>query len=749
MLKPQYHQWFKITSIGSYLFEINLIFSTINSYSPMSSDNSSFHVSANELDFPTSMSLSSIIQPNGTKSSHSIQGRNTKLDVSSSSKNINSTATVQDKTNLKTSGNSIPAIESTEVPSTEIGISVKVTGADKRKMWLEKSAIYVLTSFCNRKSIDVDSEKKLRSNSTKLLPRKTVQVNNLSIPFRNPFVLSKISSLTEVQKLVRGLFGTPKVSTSSARKENEELKTHTGTSVEAPKSMNSNTIPTDNSKSILSSGKLISSPSSSTGNKVSTDDISAQIDIKLKPKVSTESVQEMTRTIIKRSVEDVQMLDGEFPRRGSVAVNASCGSGKTFAGIYCIYKFQCKTLIISTRNAVIDQWVRTIEQMYPGIKIWSSEKKGRKSKIPLPDYDIWITTPQYLNAKGRIVDKEFNLKPSLIIYDEIHTMLSETSKKGEHDKEFLNVLKFPFIRCLNKDWDELPYMLGLSATYPKNNKLIERIFGIPKHINCSITKIGIEVWDTRDYIQKRGKCDMNYSPYSQQEALVYFLMHIPFMRDGTRIKVQPKTLTSKIPPMEFDPIEITSKFKGLVVTKNINESVWAALFVHKILHANVLLIRTNDVASYYFSMEKPVMDRVSQDVTYDDLSKFEWGTPCKYTEYIEEAEVIVSTTSRLKEGFSVRNLTWGICCQFMYSVPSRVQLLGRIRRSSEDEELNKRRRIFYVNSGVVPSDLYIGKRKRSNPEPTYDWEFERELFERENIRYISPHVFGEETKDKK
>lgn len=684
----------------------------------MSSDDSSFHVSANELDFPTSM------QPNGTNSPHSIQGRSTILDVSSSSKSINST--VQDKTGSKTGENAIQVIESTEVPSTEVPISVKVTGIDKRKMWLEKSAIYVLTSFCNRKSIDVDSEKRLRSNSTKLLPRKTVQVNNLSIPFRNPFVLSKISSLTEVQKLVRGLFGTPKVSTSSAR--NEDLKTYTGTSVEVP-------------KSILSSGKLISNPS--------TDDISAQIGIELKPKVSTESDQEMARSIIKRSLEDVQMLDGEFPRRGSVAVNASCGSGKTFAGIYCIYKFQCKTLIISTRNAVIDQWVRTIEQMYPGIKIWSSEKKGRKSKIPLSDYDIWITTPQYLNAKGRIVDKDFNLKPSLIIYDEIHTMLSETSKKGEHDKEFLNVLKFPFIRCLNKDWDELPYMLGLSATYPKDNKLIERIFGVPKHIKCSITKIGIEVWDTRDYIQKRGRCDMNYSPYSQQEALVYFLMHIPFMRDGTRIKVQPKTLKPKIPPMEFDPIEITPKFKGLVVTKNINESVWAALFVHKILHANVLLIRTNDVASYYFSMEKPVMDRVSQDVTYDDLSKFEWGTPCKYTEHIEEAEVIVSTTSRLKEGFSVRNLTWGICCQFMYSVPSRVQLLGRIRRSSEDEELNKRRRVFYVNSGIVPSDLYIGKRKRSNPEPTYDWEFERELFERENIRYISPHVFGEETKDKK
>ena len=684
----------------------------------MSSDNSSFHITANELDFPTSMLSPTVIE---SSKASSIQARTTEAKALNPSNNINQSH-IHDETIMETNENAIK-------------IPMK-TGEDKRKMWLEKSAVYVLTSFCNRKSIDVDSERKLRSNSTKPLPKKTVPVNNLSIPFRNPFVLSGISTLTEVQKLVRSLFTSPKTSMSSSK--NEEIKVSTGTSAD-PKS--------------TSISPQISPSMISTGIKPSSDDTSGQIDIELKPnsetlKASAESDQ-TTRSIIKRSAEDAEMLNGEFPRRGSVAVNASCGSGKTFAGIYCIYKFQCKTLIISTRNAVIDQWARTIEQLYPGIKIWSSEKKGKKSRIPLQDYDIWITTPQYLNAKGRIVDKDFNLRPSLIIYDEIHTMLSETSKKGEHAKEFLNVLKFPFIRCLNKDWDELPYMLGLSATYPKENKLIERIFGIPKHINCSITKIGIDVWDTRDYIQKRGRCDKSYSPYSQQEALVYFLMHIPFIRDGKRVAVQPKTLKPKIPPMEFEPIEITPKFKGLVVTKNINESVWAALFVHKILHANVLLIRTNDVASYFFSMENPVVDRVSQDVTYDDLSTNKWGTPCKYTEHIEAAEVIVSTTSRLKEGFSVRNLTWGICCQFMYSVPSRVQLLGRIRRSSEDEELNKRRRIFYVNSGVVPSDMYIGKKKRSNPDPTYDWDFERELFERENIHYISPHVFGDTPREKK
>lgn len=639
----------------------------------------SFHVSEAELDFPEALN------PNDKP-------------LNANEKDLKSGENPQSEPTIVQPEIKVETISKAKAPLSQ---------DEKRKLWLDKSAIYVLTSFCNRKSIDVDKSKVLRSNSSMILPKKTIEVNNLSVPFRNPFVLAGIKELTEVQKLVRSLFVSLKTSAERASKT-------TG----------------DGTKTPTESGKH-------------------EDETKQSSSTTTETLDAKGKPIIKRSAEEAETLEGEFPRRGSVAINASCGSGKTFAGIYCIYKFQCKTLIISTRNAVIDQWVASIEKMYPGVKIWTSERKGKRSKIPLQDYDIWITTPQYLNAKAKIVDINFNIKPSLIIYDEIHTMLSESSKGNDHRKEFLNVLKYPFIRCLNRDWTELPYMLGLSATYPKDNKLIERIFGIPKHINCSITKIGIDVWDTRDFIGNRGPCDMKYEPYSQQEALVYFVMRIPFYRDGTKIEVRPKLVSHKIKPMKFDPIEITPKFKGLVVTKNINESVWSALFVHKILHTNVLLIRTNDVASYYFSKDFPVTDRVSQDVTYDDLSKNNWGTPCKYTEHIDEAEIIVSTTSRLKEGFSVRNLTWGICCQFMYSVASRVQLLGRIRRSSEDVELNSRRRIFYVNSGIVPSDMYVGSRKNLHPTATYDWKFEEELFARENIHYISPHIFGEPPQPKK
>ena len=45
--------------------------------------------------------------------------------------------------------------------------------------------------------------------------------------------------------------------------------------------------------------------------------------------------------------------------------------------------------------------------------------------------------------------------------------------------------------------------------------------------------------------------------------------------------------------------------------------------------------------------------------------------------------------------------------------------------------------------------MYIGKKKNLHPNPTYDWAFEEELFTRENIHYISPHIFGEPSQEKK
>ena len=206
-----------------------------------------------------------------------------------------------------------------------------------------------------------------------------------------------------------------------------------------------------------------------------------------------------------------------FEKLGSIAVQASCGSGKTLTGLYVMRNFQCKTLIISTRCAVIDQWYNVSSKLYPDLKIYTNERKIKRQFKDISDADMWIVTPQFLNTNSRIEEaSDFNIKPSLIIYDEIHTMLSLDSKNREF--EYLNVLKYPFIRCMQKAWSELPYMLALSATYPEKPTNIERMFGNIYYEKCeSVTSIPISVYDLRDcWTDKmRGNCDTNYQAFNQ------------------------------------------------------------------------------------------------------------------------------------------------------------------------------------------------------------------------------------------
>lgn len=500
---------------------------------------------------------------------------------------------------------------------------------------LSKTTVFVVNKYLSSKSIDKDENtKQLRSNTDDVnidkLPLKTVKTMNLSTHISNPYILSRVERLTEIQSLIR---------------------------------------------------KYCS--------------------------------------------------DKYFEKHGSLAVSASCGSGKTYCGCYLIYKFQCKTLIISTRNAVKDQWKIIINKLYPELKVYTNDMK---MEMKLCDYDVWILTPQYLNVKDRIIDSEFNIQPSLIIYDEIHTMLSSGSKTHEH--EFANILKYPFIRCINKEWSELPYLVALSATYPKENRAIQKIFGpIVELEHNKISEIPINVWDYRNYYKNRGKFDTKYIVPNQIDFIKYLISNIPFIYNDKLIEIEKQKLNVEY---KFEPITLSKSLKGVIMMYNIDTSVWCALYIQKTLNCNVLLIRTTNQNSYYLPKDS------TKDFDFDEsisFSEFEISKRFEiiddYHKYIDKCEIVVSTLQRMKEGFSVENLVWGICPVFPYSELSRVQICGRIRRTSEKEEINKAKRILYVCSGKVPSSLYkTGKFSLKNAEETYDWEFEKTLFKRENINYI-------------
>lgn len=413
---------------------------------------------------------------------------------------------------------------------------------------------------------------------------------------------------------------------------------------------------------------------------------------------------------------------------GNYAYSCSCGAGKTLAGVYLMYKKQCKTLIISSRNAVNDQWKTIIEEAYPNLTIYtkdgyyrnkkciakaSSVKNSLSSSSLVPD--VYIFSPQYL-----IKHLDIDISPGLVIYDEVHSLLS---------KQFINVLLLPLINVIENRWNELPYMMALSATYPSQStwqgkeaiKRIKKLFGSIYSTPSTITEIPVKVWDYRDHFERRdregntltnndargGMFDSYYKSPSDYEVINFFYNKI----------------------LEDEEIVICPEYKGIVMTDLINSSVYAALHAHKIWNCNVVLVRAADECSYYFEKDKNSDFKFDVTVSLSDIVGV--GKACDYKNVVDKCSIIVGTYHRLKEGFSVQNITWGICTKFPYNTIPRIQILGRIRRSSNDEALNRHERIFYVCSGKIPSTLgnpyYKGKHRI-----LYDFKFEENLFKMEN-----------------
>ena len=188
-------------------------------------------------------------------------------------------------------------------------------------------------------------------------------------------------------------------------------------------------------------------------------------------------------------------------------------------------------------------------------------------------------------------------------------------------------------------------------------------------------------------------------------------------------------------------LPISKKLKGVIMTSSIDSSVWAALFAHKVLKANVLLVRTNDIPVYYFAADKYQNVDFDKTIQFEEFKEKNIGETSKnYLDFIDETEIIVSTYQRMKEGFSCENLVWGIVACFPYSELTRVQICGRIRRSSQDEDIIHAKRILFTNSSKVPSNMFTagGKYNKFATE-TYSWKFENYLFQQENINYISNH----------
>ena len=108
----------------------------------MASADDSFHVSFDDLAFPVDIHKQ-------------ITDSEKKEDV----KSTKDEEKIKVETNIKEEVN--PSLSTINV---SMNRKTVLTPLQQRTKWMEKTALYVIASFCNRKSVDVDSMKNLRAN---------------------------------------------------------------------------------------------------------------------------------------------------------------------------------------------------------------------------------------------------------------------------------------------------------------------------------------------------------------------------------------------------------------------------------------------------------------------------------------------------------------------------------------------------------------------------------------------------------
>lgn len=438
---------------------------------------------------------------------------------------------------------------------------------------------------------------------------------------------------------------------------------------------------------------------------------------------------EQFKNYIKTDAQNLmEKIANKLPYSGTYALSCSCGSGKTLAGIYAIHKLQKQSLIISYRSAINTQWKNTIEKAYKNETVIIKTKDGifkngvKNNKLKDDDVDIFIYSPQYLLHNPN----KFPITVGLIIYDEIHSILSD---------EYSCAMKLPIYNCIKKIIPELPYMIGLSATFPsktdKSYNIIYKLFGNPVYAKSKITDIPIYVCDNRDIIKGGLKKDDIYDTNYK----IHQLQPTDYIK--SILNNENKVFNKYIEPTI---IKYDKQYCGFVITEQINESIYAWIQFYKKYNKRCVLIREENDGYYILKNNIPdEIIKLETTINFQYIKNHKsFNDFCEKIDSLEGNDILFGTYSRLKEGISVQTAVWGICAKFIWSVQSRIQILGRIRRLSNNTELNNYPRYFIVNSGVVPSNIYSHRKHKYIPlKLLYDFNDEKERYKNENYIVIT------------
>ena len=163
----------------------------------------------------------------------------------------------------------------------------------------------------------------------------------------------------------------------------------------------------------------------------------------------------------------------ENPLKMGGIISVPCGFGKTIMAVYISCYFKKKTMFVSHKDFLNQQFLDSVKQFVPNARIG----KIKQSKIDVVDKDIVIASLQSLAMREYDIDifKDFGL----VIIDEVHHTGAEVFSKA-----FQNI---------NSN-----IILGLSATLNRKDglrKVFENYIGksVYKHISNDIIDLNIEI----------------------------------------------------------------------------------------------------------------------------------------------------------------------------------------------------------------------------------------------------------------
>ena len=150
------------------------------------------------------------------------------------------------------------------------------------------------------------------------------------------------------------------------------------------------------------------------------------------------------------NIVNVYMKHVESGSGGGI-LEVPCGRGKTVIALYIISLLKKKTLILVHKEFLMNQWIERIQEFVPGAKV--GKIQAQICDIEDKDIVIGMIQTMYTKTYEQSVYSQFGLT----VIDEVHRIGSE-----EFSKTLLKTIT--------------PYMLGISATVERKDKLTRLLY---------------------------------------------------------------------------------------------------------------------------------------------------------------------------------------------------------------------------------------------------------------------------------